>query len=79
MVGSGRNRAGKLNEGPSKLDVYDAVFMIMIMKEEGSPGRLELRVIMRSAKNDQEGVGDTAIVYVYEDELDEGLCATHAP
>ena len=37
----------------------------------GSRGRLDLRV--RSAKNDQEGAGETTVAY--EDELGEGLCA----
>ena len=66
MVGSGMER-GQPNEGPSQLDVCDAVYV----NEPGSRVRLDLRV--RSAKNDQEGAGDTTLVY--EDELGEGLCA----
>ena len=59
---------GQPKEGPSGLDVCDAVFVA----EPGSRGRLDLRV--RSAKNDQDGAGETTVVY--EDELGEGLlCA----
>ena len=67
MVGSGTER-GQPKEGPSGLDVCGAVFV----DEPGSRRRLDLRV--RSAKNDQEGAGETAVVY--GDELGEGLCAT---
>ena len=66
IVGSGMER-GQPKEGPSRLDVCDAVFV----EEPGSRGRLDLR--LRSAKNDQEGTGETTVVY--EDELGEGLCA----
>ena len=48
MVGSGMEE-GKPKEGPSGLDVCDAVFV----EEAGNRGRLDLRV--RSAKPDQEG------------------------
>ena len=54
MVGSGMER-GQPKEGPSGLDVCDAVFV----DEPGSRGRLDLRV--RSSKTDQEGAGQTAL------------------
>ena len=68
MVGSGTEK-GQPKEGPSGLDVCDAVFVT----EAGCRGRLDLRA--RSAKNDQEleGAGDTTAVS--EGELGEGLCA----
>ena len=66
MVGSGMER-GQPEEGPSGLDVGDAVFV----NKPGSRGRLDLRA--RSAKNDQDGAGETTVVC--EDELGEGLCA----
>ena len=66
MVGSGMER-GQLKEGPSGLDVCDAVFM----NEPKSRGRLDLRV--QSTKNDPERAVETTVVY--DDELGGGLCA----
>ena len=60
MMDSGMER-GQPTEGPPGLDVRDAVFV----NEPGTRGRLDLRVW--SAKTDQEGAGETTVVY--DDEL----------